>query len=290
MHAQDNLQPFVGIDSDGCALDSMELKHRQCFGPAFIECFELQPVADAAREVWYFVNLYSSSRGLNRFAALARALDLLAAHPSVRARVFPVPRLPALQARVEAGLPLDAPSLRAAIDAAPEAEINQQLEVACRWSDSVNTRVRALTDAAHPFPGVGTCLEQMAATARLAVVSQATAVDLEREWSACGLHTHLSAIGGQEQGSKTAQLQGQIPPGLPANRRLMIGDAPGDLKAAEKTDCLFFPICPGSEAASWQTLRDEAWSRFLRGDYAGDYQTKLLERFLESLPDTPSWV
>jgi len=39
---------FVGIDSDGCAFDTMGIKHRECFCPWLIGYFGLQPVAQAA--------------------------------------------------------------------------------------------------------------------------------------------------------------------------------------------------------------------------------------------------
>ena len=63
---------FVGIDSDGCVFDSMEIKHKECFAPMFIKHFHLQAVSKYAREVWEFVNLYSKDRGANRFPALSR--------------------------------------------------------------------------------------------------------------------------------------------------------------------------------------------------------------------------
>jgi len=31
---------FVGIDSDGCAFDSMEIKHKECFIPNIINSWE----------------------------------------------------------------------------------------------------------------------------------------------------------------------------------------------------------------------------------------------------------
>src|SRR5882762_3112534 len=55
---------FVGIDSDGCVFDSMEIKHKECFAPMFIKHFRLQAVSKYAREVWEFVNLYSKARGV----------------------------------------------------------------------------------------------------------------------------------------------------------------------------------------------------------------------------------
>src|SRR5262245_21693353 len=82
---------FVGIDSDGCIFDSMEIKHKECFTPMFIKHFRLQAVSKYAREVWEFVNLYSKDRGANRFPALSRAINLLSARPQVIARKVAVP-------------------------------------------------------------------------------------------------------------------------------------------------------------------------------------------------------
>src|SRR5437667_10851031 len=77
---------FIGIDSDGCSFDSMEIKHKECFTPMFIKHFDLQAVSKYAREVWEFVKLYSKTRGANRFPALSRALNLLSERPQVKAR------------------------------------------------------------------------------------------------------------------------------------------------------------------------------------------------------------
>ena len=68
---------FVGIDSDGCAFDTMELKHKECFAPNTIKHWGLQPVSKYARQAAEFVNLYSKWRGINRWPALMMVLDLL---------------------------------------------------------------------------------------------------------------------------------------------------------------------------------------------------------------------
>ena len=77
---------FIGIDSDGCVFDTMELKHKECFAPMFIKHFRLQTASKYAREVWDFVNLYSKSRGINRFPALVEALEWLERRPEVLRR------------------------------------------------------------------------------------------------------------------------------------------------------------------------------------------------------------
>src|SRR3977135_1370948 len=77
---------LVGIDSDGCAFDTMELKHKECFIPNTINFYELQGVSKYAREAAEFVNLYSKSRGINRFPALIETLEWLGRRPEVARR------------------------------------------------------------------------------------------------------------------------------------------------------------------------------------------------------------
>src|SRR4030042_687299 len=66
---------FIGIDSDGCAFDTMEIKQKECFCPNFIKYFKMQPVSKYARETWEFVNLYSTTRGCNRFLAVNEDIE-----------------------------------------------------------------------------------------------------------------------------------------------------------------------------------------------------------------------
>src|ERR1700733_10960772 len=77
---------LVGIDSDGCAFDTMELKHKECFIPHIIEFYGLQGISKYAREVAEFVNLYSRTRGINRFPGLIETLRWLLNRPEVLAR------------------------------------------------------------------------------------------------------------------------------------------------------------------------------------------------------------
>src|SRR6266705_6217413 len=100
-HVLKNFNPskdfFIGIDSDGCVFDSMEIKHKECFAPMFIKYFQLQAASKYAREVWEFVNLYSRTRGANRFPALVRALNLLRERPQVAARKVEIADTKALE-------------------------------------------------------------------------------------------------------------------------------------------------------------------------------------------------
>ena len=69
----------------------------------------------------------------------------------------------------------------------------------------------------------------------------------------------------------------------------MIGDAPGDMKAALSVKARYFPINPGHEDQSWAKFQAEAIGRFFAGTYAGAYEAALIAEFEKYLPENPSW-
>ncbi len=77
---------IVCIDSDGCAMDTMEVKHRTCFGPQWIKTFGLTEHEAECMELWLSINLYSITRGINRFKGLALALAEVEKEVSVTSR------------------------------------------------------------------------------------------------------------------------------------------------------------------------------------------------------------
>ena len=68
------------------------------------------------------------------------------------------------------------------------------------------------------------------------------------------------------------------------------GIEPGDMKAAKANNALFFPINPGNEEASWQRLYEEGFDKFVNGEYAGQYEAKLIAEFDAHLPEKPPWM
>ena len=275
---------FVGIDSDGCVFDSMEIKHKECFAPQFIKHFKLQPVSKYAREVWEFVNLYSKSRGINRFPALSNALNLLGDRPEVTARGV----------RPWNTEPLDDWLTRETklSNATHEQEIargNAALDQVLTWSRAVNAAIDDLVFGVPPFPLVRETLQRLAEVADVIVVSQTPTAALEREWAEHDLARYARLIAGQELGSKTDHLRLTAGGKYGPRRVLMIGDAPGDFKAARANYALFYPVVPGREEASWERLFGEALDLFLNDQYAGDYEAALIEEFNASLPERPRW-
>jgi phosphoglycolate phosphatase-like HAD superfamily hydrolase len=274
---------LIGIDSDGCVFDSMELKHKECFIPAFINHYELQGVSKYAREAAEFVNLYSKSRGANRFPALAEQLDWLRRRPEVKARGIPVARPKGLVDWVARETKLGNPALEKAVAASGDPDLKQALA----WSVAVNKAIAEMVRGVPPFPFVRQCLERFADQADMLVCSQTPNAALEAEWAEHDLSRFVLAICGQEVGSKKESLAAAKQ--YPANHTLMIGDAPGDYKAAAANQCLFFPINPGAEEASWRRLFEEGIQRFFEGSFAGAYQERLLAEFDASLPERPPW-
>lgn len=275
---------FIGIDSDGCIFDSMEIKHKECFAPMFIKHFHLQAVSKYARETWEFVNLYSKTRGANRFPALSRSLNLLRERPQVVARDVRVPSSDALDAWIGRESKLGNATLAAEVKHG-----NQDLAQIKVWSDAVNATVEDLVHGVPPFPLVRDSLEKLSQMSDAMCISQTPGDALKREWSEHGIDPYVKIIAGQEMGTKTEHIQFAAKGKYPDQKILMIGDAPGDFKAAKSNGALFYPIIPGREEVSWELFFNEAMDKFFAGTYAGDYEAKLVREFDASLPEKPSW-
>ena len=65
---------LICVDSDGCAMDTMDIKHIRCFGPCMVEEWGLGKWKEPILERWNEINLYTMTRGINRFKGLAKML------------------------------------------------------------------------------------------------------------------------------------------------------------------------------------------------------------------------
>lgn len=280
-----NHQFFIGIDSDGCAFDTMEIKQKECFCPNFIKFFGFQPVSKYARETWEFVNLYSKHRGVNRFLAVIETVHLLAKRDELKARNGKVPDLQPLIEWTQKETRLGNQVLEKYA-----AEVNNPvIDNALAWSKAVNAVIAEMIYGIPPFPMVRECLKLVKDRADCMVVSQTPVEALTREWSEHHIDGYLRLIAGQEYGTKTEHLKYAAKGKYPDEKILMIGDAPGDFNAAKSNGVLFFPINPGKEEKSWEELHREGLSRFFNGTYLGEYQDQLIREFDALLPETPHW-
>jgi phosphoglycolate phosphatase-like HAD superfamily hydrolase len=276
---------FIGIDSDGCVFDTMEVKHKECFIPNMVRYYGLAAVCKYARETFEWVNLYSKWRGTNRFPGLVKTLDFLVERPEVVRRHSRLPALAGLRDWIGRETKLANPTLRAEVAATGDPD----LELALEWSEAVNRSIEEIVKAVPPFPMVRESLEQMRGKADVMVVSATPREALEREWDEHGITEHVALIAGQECGSKKEHLALAAVGRYEPTRILMVGDAPGDWNAAKANGVLFYPIDPGFEDVSWQRFFEEALPRFFAGSYAGEYMDAQLERFEALLPEVPPW-
>ena len=284
-HHQPTKEFFVGIDSDGCAFDTMEIKHKECFTPNHIKCWDLQAVSKYARMASEFVNLYSKWRGINRFPALVMMFDLLDEWDKVQERNVRMPDVPNLRRWIDTESKLGNPALEAYCRDHDELDMHQALA----WSQAINATVADMVKGVPPFPHVRESLDKAKDVADILVCSATPHEALVREWQEHDIAQYPFSIAGQEQGKKAEHIEMASSGRYEAGKILMIGDAPGDMKAARANDALFYPICPGDEDKSWARFHDEALERFLSGAYAGGYEAALIEDFESYLPDTPPW-
>ncbi len=275
---------FIGIDSDGCVFDSMEIKHQECFAPMFIKHFGLQAVSKYAREVWTFVNLYSKTRGCNRFHAVLRSLDLLRNRKEVQVRGANVPSFPALEEWVKRETKLGNATLDAEVVGG-----NEDLAPIKAWSDAVNATVKDIVHGVPPFPLAPETLTKCQTQANCIVISQTPVEALEREWAENDIQNFVDIIAGQEMGTKSNHLEFAAKGKFEPQKILMIGDAPGDQLAATDIGALFFPIVPSQEETSWERLHNEGLNHFFAGTFTGDYQQQLIHEFEDCLPEKPDW-
>jgi phosphoglycolate phosphatase-like HAD superfamily hydrolase len=279
---------FVGIDSDGCAFNSMEVKHNDSFSVNLIRFFGLQAISRQVHQAWDFVNLYSQTRGCNRFKAIVLACDALREMPKVKKAGVVIPELPHLRQWLKSESQLGNPKLKALIDGASGPQ-REELAAVYDWSLAVNKTIEEIVRNLPPFPGVKQSLVRLAERADVMVVSATPQEALDREWAEHGIDTYVALIAGQEMGSKTEHLTFAAKGKYPGENILMVGDAPGDFKAAADVGALFFPINPGDEEESWDLFLHEGLDRFFAKTFAGAYQTKLLGEFDKLLPKEPTW-
>ncbi len=284
-----NIKPtkdyFIGIDSDGCAFDTMEIKHKECFCPNTILFWNLQTISKYVRDAWDFVNLYSKTRGVNRFPALIRVIELLSERKEVLARNAKLPDLSSLIEWTKNETRLGNKTLAEYKEKTNDQTISKALE----WSEQINRDIAKMVHGIPPFPFMRESLEKLSSKADAMVISQTPVEALTREWEENDIKKYVSIIAGQEFGTKTEHLKFGAKGKYEDNKILMIGDAPGDMKAAKANGVLFYPINPGHEETSWERFHNESLDKFFNGTYKGSYEEALIKEFENYLPEFPSW-
>ncbi len=262
----------VCIDSDGCAMDTMTIKHVRAFGPCLVREWGLEDREDEILERWNVINLYSRNRGINRFKGLAMMLK------EVDDSFTKIPGIEELRTWVDNAKELSNDALKEKL------KENEIFQKALSWSMSVNKTVEALpAELVHPFEGVIEAFKTISGKADIVVVSSANPEAVRNEWGRFGLLPYVDLICTQEVGSKAFCISKVLEKGYDPERVLMCGDAPGDLGAAQSNSILYFPILAGRETESWKLLKDEALTLFLDGKYNGSFQDERIREFNANL-------
>ena len=265
---------LVCVDSDGCAMDTMDIKHFRCFGPCMVKEWKLEAWEGQILDRWNEINLYSMTRGINRFLALAMALE------EINESLTPVEGVEELSAWVKEADELSNGSVQRKAE-------ESGLEIfrkALAWSKAVNQSISELPEETKkPFEGVAEGLKAAHESADVAIVSSANLEAVVEEWQKHGLMDSVDVCLTQNVGSKAYCIGKMLEYGFAADHVLMIGDAPGDLSAAQKNGVLYYPILVKHEKESWETFVKEALPRFLQGTYKGDYQEQQIQAFRSNL-------
>ena len=270
-----NREYLVCVDSDGCAMDTMDIKHFLCFGPCMVDEWELGQWREEILARWNEINLYTITRGINRFLGLAASLC------EIDKKYTPIEDVAELYDWAENAPELSNDALIAMIEKNPDKNVFKK---ALSWSIAVNKAITALPDdKKRPFPMVREALEFAHTFADVAIVSSANLGAVLEEWEMHGLIGHTDIVLSQNDGSKAFCIGELLKKGYSPDKVVMCGDALGDLAAAEKNGVGFYPILVRAEKQSWEEFISTAAQKLQRGEYAGEYQASKRAAFLKNL-------
>ncbi|MCI9440601.1 MAG: HAD hydrolase-like protein [Ruminococcus sp.] len=255
-------------------MDTMDIKHIRCFGPCMVEEWGLGQWKEEILKRWNEMNLYTMTRGINRYKGLSMALQ------EINEKYTPIEDLDTLVQWAK-----DSPELsNAALQRAIDSRDSISLKKALSWSKAVNESINSLPEEEKvPFKGVREALAFAHDKVDVAIVSSANPDAVLEEWKRFGLLEHTDIVLAQDAGSKAFCIGELLKAGYDKEHVLMCGDAPGDMDAAEQNGVFFYPILVRHEKESWKEFREAAVEKLLDGTYGEDYQQKKTEAFLDNL-------
>ena len=265
---------LVCVDSDGCAMDTMDIKHFKCFGPCMVAEWGLEEWAEPILKRWNDLNMYTMTRGINRFKGLQLALI------EINEQYKKIEDLETLVHWVDTSKALGNGALEEAIAANPA---SVSLPKALAWSKAVNASIEEIPmSEKKPYEGVAEALALAHQTCDVAIVSSANLGAVVDEWDLYGLLDSVDIICAQDAGSKAYCIGELAKKGYDKANILMCGDAPGDKAAAEKNEVAYFPILVKHEKECWDQFA-AALAKLQSGTYAGEYQDERNKAFLDNL-------
>ena len=265
------------VDSDGCVMDTMNCKHFYCFGPCMVAEWGLEAWKEELLDRWNVINLFSMTRGINRFKGLAMALK------EIDGRYKKITGVDFLVEWADNAPALSNDAVAKAAADATDADAKLVFEKALSWSKAVNTAIVALDESLKvPYAGAKEGLAAAHSFADVAMVSSANRDAVEEEWGKFGLLEHTDIVLAQDVGSKAACIAAMLKFGYDPSKVVMVGDAPGDCDAAEKNGVHYYPILVNHEKESWEEAVAVAFGKLRSGEYDA-YGAQKKKEFLANL-------
>ena len=268
---------LVCVDSDGCVMDTMNCKHFHCFGPCMVTEWGLQQWEKEILDRWNVINLFSMTRGINRFKGLAMALS------EINDKYMPITGVQALKAWADTAPALSNDAVAKAAEEASDEEAKLVFRKALSWSKAVNAAIVELPEELKvPYNGAKEGLAVAHEFADVAMVSSANRDAVEEDWGKFGLLEHTDIVLAQDVGSKAHCIAEMLKFGYDPRKVIMIGDAPGDSDAAKKNGVHYYPILVNHEKESWDEAIAVAFGKLQSGEYA-PYGAEKHKAFLKNL-------
>ena len=268
---------LVCVDSDGCVMDTMNCKHFHCFGPCMVTEWGLEEWKEEILDRWNVINLFSMTRGINRFKGLAMALK------EIDGKYKKITGVDALVHWADTAPALSNDGVAKAAAEAADTDAKLVFEKALSWSKAVNAAIVELDESLKvPYEGAKEGLAAAHSFADVAMVSSANRDAVEEEWGKFGLLEHTDIVLAQDIGPKAACIAAMLKFGYDLDKVVMVGDAPGDCDAAEKNNVYYYPILVNHEKESWDEAIFNAFGKLRNGDYA-EYGAEMKKKFLENL-------
>lgn len=265
---------LVCIDSDGCAIDSMDIKHYLCFGPCMVIEWKLDKWRDQILNRWNEVNLFKKTRGINRFKGLSKALQ------EINEKYIKIEDLDILVNWVETTNELSNNSLIKEIEKYPS---SISLKKALAWSNAVNENIKKIPEEKIlPFQKVKDALMFAHKEADIAIVSSANLGAVLDEWKRHELLEHTDIVLAQNAGTKKYCISKMLEMGYDPENVIMCGDALGDMEASLANSVNFFPIMVRHEKECWEEFINNAFNKLKTGTYKEKYQEERIKAFLDN--------
>ena len=135
---------LICMDSDGCVMDTVRIKHSTVMCPELIRVFALDDHADFITAAWDEINLHTITRGISRFESVRLVFDRL------KNRGIEIPGSEDIAAWVDTATELSTASLQRELQKTGSLALRKLQE----WNNACNRRIQALEPTFEPFPGV----------------------------------------------------------------------------------------------------------------------------------------